>query len=241
MIAAVLPAAGLGSRFKSLPSDQAKQFVLLCGKPVYLWSLEVLAKHPQIDKIALVVPPETAPDFTSNLKTHIDQVALAKISVVGGGATRQDSVRHGLESLAQQDIQPQYVMVHDAARPFLNTQMISDVIRSLTMHGACSLAVSVTDTIKRTSDGVMKETLDRDELTMVQTPQAARFDWMLAAHRMAVENSFSATDDSSILQHAGREVHIVPGTRYNLKITSREDLAICEFLATRLESGFSKS
>lgn len=112
--------------------------------------------------------------------------------------------------------------------------MVDDVIAGVTKHGACTLAIPVTDTMKRAQGGVLKESLDRAELVQIQTPQAGKLQWLLNAHRRAAQESFATTDDSTILEYIGHKVHIVPGSPYNLKITNPEDLSICESLASQL-------
>ena len=154
-----------------------------------------------------------------------------KISVITGGATRQESVRKGIEHLATVPTPPQYVLIHDAARPFLTQTMIDNTIKCVTEHGACTLAIPLTDTIKRVKDGLIEATLDRASLYLIQTPQAGRFDWLLSAHRQAAQKQFETTDDAAILEFAGHQVSIVSGSRYNLKITNPEDLTIGQALA----------
>jgi 2-C-methyl-D-erythritol 4-phosphate cytidylyltransferase len=151
--------------------------------------------------------------------------------VIIGGATRQESVRKGIEHLSESSQSPDFVIIHDAARPFLTNEMIGATIKSVTEHGACTLGIPLTDTIKRVSDGVICETLDRSSLYLIQTPQAGRFDWLLAAHRKAAREKFQTTDDAAILEFGGHAVSIVPGSKYNLKITNPEDMAISEALA----------
>jgi 2-C-methyl-D-erythritol 4-phosphate cytidylyltransferase len=230
MIAAVIPAAGTGSRFASTGHSLPKQYQKLAGAPVYLWSLTTISRHPSIDAVVLVVSSdmvETARGHVKDMETALSQ----KVQVIIGGATRQQSVHNGIEHLAQSPPQPDFVLIHDAARPFLTTEMIDSTIKCVTESGACTLGVPLTDTIKRVTDGVIRETLDRSSLYLIQTPQAGRFDWLLAAHRKAAEQNFETTDDAAILEFGGHDVSIVPGSKYNLKITNPDDMAISEALA----------
>ncbi len=235
MIAAVLPAAGAGERFKHAPTDAPKQFIGLDGRPIYLWSLTTLAAHKKIDVIVVVVPQLSLDAVQSEIAQILPTDQSEKIIVTAGGPTRQNSVHNGLERLGGLSTAPTYVMVHDAARPLLTAKLIDQVIESVTTNGACTVAMPVTDTIKKMKNNVVGETLDRSELVQIQTPQAARFEWLLQAHRKAAAENFGTTDDSTILEHSGHKVHIVMGSPYNLKITNPEDLYLCQSLATMLD------
>ena len=130
--------------------------------------------------------------------------------------------------------QPETVLVHDAARPFVTGEMIEETIVAAQVHGACTTALAVTDTVKRVHDGMVVETLDRESLILVQTPQAARFDWLIAAHRKARESGVATTDDAAVLEAAGHKVAVVRGASFNIKVTQAEDLILSELLANRL-------
>ncbi|MBS1957513.1 MAG: 2-C-methyl-D-erythritol 4-phosphate cytidylyltransferase [Cyanobacteria bacterium SZAS-4] len=235
MIAAVLPAAGAGERFKHSPTDAPKQFIGLEGRPIYLWSLSTLAAHEKIDIIVVVVPQLSLDAVQAEISRVLPANQSEKIIVTAGGKTRQNSVHNGLERLGELTTPPAYVMVHDAARPLLTAKLIDQVVESVTANGACTVAIPVTDTIKKARDNVVGETLDRSELVQIQTPQAARFEWLLQAHRKAAAENFGTTDDSTILEHSGHKVHIVTGSPYNVKITNPEDLSLCQSLASVLE------
>ncbi|HEY9777049.1 MAG TPA: 2-C-methyl-D-erythritol 4-phosphate cytidylyltransferase [Planktothrix sp.] len=230
MIGAVIPAAGTGTRFRAREDDLPKQYRTLDGAPIYMWSLTIMCKHPNIEHVVLAVAPDMVKTTESSL-LKIDRAHRDKVSVIAGGKTRQQSVRLGIEKLAELPEEPNYVIVHDAARPFLTYDMLSATIKCVTEYGACTLAVPVTDTIKRATDMVIEETLDRDSLYLIQTPQAGRFDWLLAAHRQAFDEGFETTDDAAILEYAGHKVSIVSGSRYNLKITNPEDLHMAQAIA----------
>jgi 2-C-methyl-D-erythritol 4-phosphate cytidylyltransferase len=224
MIAAIIPAAGSGERFGRDDDGKAKQFLQLAGKPLYLWSLKEFCSNDRISQIVLLVP-------SADLEAvKLETAQLSKVSVITGGASRQKSVVKGLNFLCQSQPQPEYVLVHDAARPMLSQKMIQDSIDAVTEFGACTLAIPVSDTIKKTIEGTVSETVDRSQLVQIQTPQAAKFTWLLEAHEKAIADNLSTTDDSTILQHNGHKVHIVPGSAYNLKITNPEDLLICQSL-----------
>ena len=230
MIAAILPAAGTGSRFAAVGEKLPKQYQSLSGQPVYAWAVSAFCLNAAIDKVVVVV----SSDMLEHARAHLSDITLAranKITVITGGATRQESVRNGLEHLAADNTLPEYVLIHDAARPFITQAMIDDTIKCVKEKGACSVAIPLTDTIKKVTNGVIQETLDRSSLYLVQTPQAARFSWLLEAHRQAARSGIETTDDAAVLEQAGHHVSIVSGSRYNLKITNPEDLSISEALA----------
>ncbi|MGH7090379.1 MAG: bifunctional 2-C-methyl-D-erythritol 4-phosphate cytidylyltransferase/2-C-methyl-D-erythritol 2,4-cyclodiphosphate synthase, partial [Stellaceae bacterium] len=150
---------------------------------------------------------------------------------VAGGAARQDSVRLGLESLA--GLRPKRVLIHDAARPFLDSGTIDRVLAALDEAEAAIPALAISDTVKRGADGRVTETVDRAQLWRAQTPQGFRFDAILAAHRAAAGRNLP--DDAAVAERAGLAVRLVPGSEENFKVTTEEDFARAEqVIAARL-------
>ncbi len=227
--AAVLVCAGSGKRFGD-ESQSAKQYQLLNGSPVYTWGLKCLLEHPHIDRVVLVVASGLEDEIRSDVSKWIDK-GLDKLSVTTGGATRQASVFNGLKSLSHQPSPPDAVLVHDAARPFINATIIDDVIKCIEKDIACTVGTAVSDTVKRVEGNVIGETVDRTNLVAVQTPQAARFSELFKAHERAEADGWVTTDDAAIMEKAGYRVSVVLSTRWNIKITTKEDLHICEALA----------
>jgi 2-C-methyl-D-erythritol 4-phosphate cytidylyltransferase len=157
------------------------------------------------------------------------------IDVIAGGATRQESVYRALHHIKQRGA-TDYVVIHDAARPFLSSKMLSDAVECVTTRGACTIGTPVSDTLKKaelTNDGpgLIIETVDRHNLYAVQTPQAAPLDLLLACHEKAREQNIGVTDDAAILETFGHRVVIFPGQNHNIKITVAEDLRAGELLA----------
>ena len=223
-IAAILVAAGSGSRFGA---DTPKQFLPLAGKPVIRHAAEALAGF-----VSLMQPVGDAGPIEAAL------AALEHLPTVAGGATRQDSVRAGLEALVPHA--PDVVLVHDAARPCLPPGTVAALLAALEQHPGAIPALPVADTLKRAEGGVIVATVPREGLFRAQTPQVFRFDALLAAHRAGIEG---ATDDASLLEAAGLTVAIVPGTDDNIKLTYPEDLARLEramtaHLIPRVGTGF---
>ena len=204
-IAALLVAGGSGSRFGAA---QPKQYLSLAGRPVIAHAAAALA-----EAVTWLQPVGDAAALSAAL------AGIAHLPPVPGGATRQQSVRKGLEALAA--LQPDIVLVHDAARPFLPPGTIAALVAALDTHPGAIPAVPVADTLKRGADGVIAGTVSRDGLFRAQTPQAFRFPLLLDLHRQAAEG---ATDDASILEAAGHTVALVAGHDDNIKLTYAEDL-----------------
>ena len=213
-IAAILVAAGSGLRFGA---GQPKQFTECAGKPVVRWAAEALAPH-----VALLQPVGEP----ALLDPALD--GIPHLPTIPGGATRQDSVRAGLEALAAHA--PSVVLVHDGARPFLPPGTVPSLLAELERHHGAIPAVPVADTLKRGAAGVIAGTVPRDGLFRAQTPQAFRFATLLDLHRRAA--SPTATDDSSLLEQAGLSVALTPGHEDNIKLTYKEDAVRLERVLT---------
>jgi len=198
---------------------------------MYVWSLKTLREHPDISQVVLVARSEMHPVIQSEMAFWM--TSDTPVTLVEAGGTRQESVYAGLEKLCTQSNRPTHVLVHDAARPFLEHEQIDRFLSVLHEVGACALAVKVSDTIKRTDGDVITETLSRQGLYAMQTPQGASFDLFLEAHRQAKAEGFDATDDVALLERRKISVKIVEGSANNMKITNREDMLIAEALASR--------
>ena len=204
-IAAILVAAGSGSRFGA---ETPKQFLTIAGQPVIRHAAQALAAH-----VALLQPVGDAEPINAALAGIPN-----RLPTIPGGATRQDSVRAGLEALEPH--RPDIVLVHDAARPIIPDGTIPALIAALRESPGAIPAAPVADTLKRVVRGVITETVPRTGLFRAQTPQAFRFAALLAAHRTGLSG---ATDDASLLEAAGQTVEVVPGSDDNIKLTYPED------------------
>jgi 2-C-methyl-D-erythritol 4-phosphate cytidylyltransferase len=230
-LSAVLVAAGTGSRFADAGQKRPKQFVALCGYPLYRWPLKALVEHGAVEQIVLA----TLPDMIPVVEAEVQAAAPAqRVRVIAGGATRQESVWLGLRSLAEAIPAPEFVLIHDAARPFLTPDIIDRTVEAVAKHGACTTCVPVADTIQRVHEGFVMETVSRENLVLVQTPQAARLSWLLEAHQLAKDKGLQATDDAAVLESAGYPVAVVAGALHNLKVTRPEDMIVAEALCTAL-------
>jgi 2-C-methyl-D-erythritol 4-phosphate cytidylyltransferase len=213
-------AGGSGRRFGG-----PKQFLTLAGRPVAAWS--VAAARPVSDGIVLVVPDDVP---MAALGDDGESGAMGADQVVVGGATRADSVRAGLAAVP---VDAEVIVVHDAARPLADPAVFAAVVEAVRAEGVDGAipVLSVTDTLKRTVDGTVRSTVDRDGLVTVQTPQAFAATALRAAHQGAAE----ATDDAGLLELLGATVRTVPGDPRNVKVTRPEDLEMAEALLSRVD------
>lgn len=224
---ALIPAAGIGERFEGAES---KTFHPLRGRPMLAWTIERFAIHRSVDSICIVV----GAGEEGRVREMIAAERLTKIdSIVHGGATRQESVWLGLESL---DAGFDIVLVHDAARPCLTAALIDRTLEAL---GVCDAVVPVwpvVDTLVREEGGWVDALLDRAHISGVQTPQGFRRELLVNAHRRAQADGFVSSDDGSLVLAMGERVAAIPGERTNMKVTYIEDVVIAEAILARSRS-----
>lgn len=216
--AVILAAAGKSSRFKD--KNYKKPFAPLEGRAVWLHSAEKFLNRDDVKQLVLVISAEDREYFQSKFAAN---AAILGINVVDGGAERADSIQKALEKI-NSDIN--FVAVHDAARPCIANEWISEIFAAAEKSGAAIPAIPVAGTLKRVSGGTIQETVPRDGLWEAQTPQVFRRELLLKAY--AQRGGFVATDDAQLVERLGQKVTIVPGSVINLKITNREDLRLAE-------------
>jgi 2-C-methyl-D-erythritol 4-phosphate cytidylyltransferase/2-C-methyl-D-erythritol 2,4-cyclodiphosphate synthase len=229
-IIALIVAAGKGHRFGG---DIAKQWIKLDNRMILQHSLAAFLSHPDIHDVRIVIHPDDQTFY---------QEATANLSLapfIAGGETRQESVRLGLESLIP--LNPDYVLIHDGARPFIKKGLISRIIDELSYDCAILPALPVVDTLKRAQNLIVEKTLSRDHLYRAQTPQAFPFLPILKAHQQFAGESF--TDDSMIAEQASLTVKLILGCEDNIKITTPIDYQrACSLIAqpfeTRVGNGY---
>jgi 2-C-methyl-D-erythritol 4-phosphate cytidylyltransferase/2-C-methyl-D-erythritol 2,4-cyclodiphosphate synthase len=222
-VAAIIVAAGRGSRAgEGLP----KQYRALAGEPVLARTLRAFLGHPGMDLVLPVIHPEDDALYEAAARGFGTDARLRPPAI--GGATRQASVRSGLEALAEAG--PEIVLVHDAARPFVSPALIERAVAAGRRTGAALPGLAVTDTIKRVdARGDVVETPDRAGLRAVQTPQAFRFAPLLEAHRRAAQAGHDGfTDDGALAEWAGLTVAVFEGDPENVKLTHAADFARAE-------------
>ena len=218
MTGAVIVAAGSGKR---MGGERNKLWLPLGGEPIFAHAVRLFAFHPEVQETVLVVSERDREDVSSWLQAQGIRVTLAL-----GGAERQDSVRNGLQALSPEC---SYVLVHDAARPFVTARQISEIIRQVHRDGATIMAVPVKDTIKVVgATGQVESTPARESLWAVQTPQAFRMSLLLEAHQRAWEAGKRGTDDAMLVEWLGHPVTVMPGSYENIKITTPDDMLLGE-------------
>jgi 2-C-methyl-D-erythritol 4-phosphate cytidylyltransferase len=221
--AAIVPAAGRGSRIGlKIP----KTFVDLGGSPLLARTIALLAASRRISLILPVLPRTHLSRFRTGILARHRWAACRP--AVAGGRERQDSVAAGLRALPDE---VEYVVIHDGARPFATTALVDRVLAEARRHGAALAAIPVQDTVKRVSaDLFLAGTVDRRSLWLAQTPQAFSVGLLREAHARARAAGLEATDDAALVEALGHPVRVVPGSRLNFKITTREDLALARSL-----------
>lgn len=220
--AAVIVAAGSSRRM----AGRDKLWTPLAGRLTLARTLDVFVDSPLISSIILVLSPERLED-TRLLCAQENWLKI--VGLVPGGARRQDSVRAGLDLLAELAPQTRWVMIHDGARPLVTPQILEAGLKAAQEYQAAVAAVPVKDTIKQVRANLITSTPERSLLWAIQTPQVFAFPLIQQAHHTEAALA-EATDDAALLERLGHSVAIFPGSYTNLKITTREDLLIAEAL-----------
>jgi 2-C-methyl-D-erythritol 4-phosphate cytidylyltransferase/2-C-methyl-D-erythritol 2,4-cyclodiphosphate synthase len=226
-IAVLIVAAGRGSRMES---NIPKQYMTINGKTILRHTVDIFANIPEIKSIQCVI----SSDDMAFYQQAVDGLDI--LPPVNGGASRQDSVFNGLKALKRHN--PDIVLIHDAARPCVNSQDIQRLIHSFESYKSATLAMPVTETLMRGHD-----VIPRDDTWIIQTPQGFHYDTILLAHERALADGYQGTDDCSLTTHYGIHTHYVPCGRHNIKITTQDDLTMAEKLLnstmeTRVGTGF---
>lgn len=218
---AIIVAGGTGNRMQG---DIPKQFTLLNGKPVIMYSIEAFFTHNPLVQIILVIHPQYLSLWEKLAKEY---KISAPLLVVAGGKTRFDSVKNGLKLITEDGL----VAVHDAARPVINAGFIRNLFSDASIFGSAIPVVPINDTI-RMIDGGTSHPQDRTFLRAIQTPQVFKVSELQRAYMQPYEPIF--TDDGSVMESAGFPVHLAEGRRGNIKITHPEDIAVAEVLMKNL-------
>lgn len=220
-VAAIVPAAGLGKRFG--PGTN-KPFRLLLDKPLIVWTLEALQN---IDEIEEIIPVLKESDMELGVKVF-ESHNLTKITrIAPGGRERQDSVYHGLKLI---DGKADIVLIHDGCRPLIDREIVLEAINNIKGFDGAIVAVPVKDTIKEAENSIVKQTIKREALWQVQTPQVFRYSSIMKAYDKAMAEGFYSTDDSALIEKLGGRVRIIMGSYDNIKVTTPEDIPIAEIL-----------
>src|SRR5580700_7694006 len=226
-IAAIVPAAGLGTR---MGADQPKQFLELDGMPLIIFTLRRLASCPAITDFLI----STRADDVMSLQDKVAKAALGRPArVVHGGDTRQQSVAN---ALAQVDPATDVVLVHDAVRPFVTAEQVDRMIVEARKRGAAILGIPAIDTVKEVKRASLPEdvalitaTIPRERVVLAQTPQVFTYALLRESFKKAQEDDFTGSDEAAIVERLGHDVFVVLGSERNLKITRPADMDLARF------------
>jgi 2-C-methyl-D-erythritol 4-phosphate cytidylyltransferase len=210
----IIPAAGQGKR---MGAGKNKLLLELEDIPVFIYTLRVFEEDELCSGVILAINN----DEEQVIQNLLNQYGIKKVTgMVPGGKERQDSVYQAVKFLNGDGI----VLVHDAARPFIDSEQIHKLVSAAEQVGASILAVPVKDTVKKVMDKKVVETVERSSLWAIQTPQAFRMSLLRTAHETAANDNFLGTDDASLVERLGQDVIIVEGNYDNIKLTTPEDL-----------------
>ena len=207
-----------------MKSDTPKPFLSLKGKPILDYTVSCFAGIPEVQRIIIPVHPAFL-NRTKELLAHFqDEV---EIHCIEGGRERQYSIMNAVQFIGEVDL----ISVHDAVRPFVDRKSILESFKVASEKGAAVIGIKARDTIKRTDpDGTVRETLDRSFIWQCQTPQTFRKELFVSAYKKAGDNHFLCTDDASVIEYYGENVHMVEGSQHNIKLTYPFDMQFAEFI-----------
>ena len=225
-VGVIIPAAGAGRR---MGGGVSKPFIKLSGQPILLRSVLPFEETAAVDVVVIVAAKRFCPAVRKLVAKH----HLRKtVDVVEGGKERQDSVWSGLQALALRDVD--IVLIHDAARPFVDSGLIKRIIAAALRYGAAIPGIPFIDTVKSAAkDEFVDATIDRAVLRRIQTPQGFAFDTLFGVFRGAMKNREYGTDEATLLERRGIPVKILIGSGENVKITTPEDLQMAEYFTRR--------
>ena len=234
-VIAIIPAAGLGTRMASTARGKkpaaSKQFTELGGTPILVHTLRKFAGSPEVSEIYIALRANEIEGFRARLEKEAKDVLKKKVRLVEGGEHRQQSVANALAAIsaAAEDI----VLVHDAVRPFVTSEIIHDVVQAAEKYGAAIAGLPAVDTIKqveRTAEGALiTATIPRERVVMAQTPQGFRHAVLKKAFDEAIADGFVGTDEASLVERSGHQVAVVMGSARNIKITTPADMELAQF------------
>lgn len=217
-VVAVILAGGKGTR---IGGEISKQFIEINNKPIIYYTLKSFEKSDKIDEIILVLPKNEISYFRKHILSRFQFNISA---IVEGGAERQDSVYNALRYIERCDI----VLIHDGARPFVDREIIEQGIKYAREFGAAAPGVTPKDTIKiKSNEGFSLSTPNREMLIAIQTPQCFRYNLIMDCHEKVKKNGDCVTDDTMVVEKFNNKVYIYEGNYKNIKITTPEDLILC--------------
>src|SRR5215467_4032583 len=227
-VSVILPAAGLGTRMGREKSGVSrKQFMLLEGAPILIHTIRKFLRCPTVSEIVVALRPEDL-DWARGL-VHQEHPSKP-VRFVEGGDSRQHSVENALAALGPDT---GLVAVHDAVRPFIDTELVEKVIAEAARTGAAIVGIVPVDTVKRVHKNKIRDTMPRENLVLAQTPQVFRFELLKRAFARAGEDNFYGTDEASLVERLEElEVSVVQGSDRNIKITRPTDMDLARLFLT---------
>jgi 2-C-methyl-D-erythritol 4-phosphate cytidylyltransferase len=234
----IIPAAGLGTRMAPVAAAKgkkkgppSKQFTELGGAPILIHTLRRFTAVAAVGEIWIALRENEIAGFRERLQKEAKDILSKKVELTLGGEHRQQSVQNALDAIeAQPD---DIILVHDAVRPFVTSEVIAEVIGGAQKYGAAIAGLPAVDTVKqveRTSEGALiKATIPRAAVVMAQTPQGFRYSVIKKAFDEAASDGFLGTDESSLVERSGHDVAVVMGSPRNIKITTPSDMDLAEF------------
>ena len=225
-VIALIPAAGMGKRMQA---GINKQYLQICWMPIVGRTIALFQEATCVDDIYVITPEQEIPYCRTEV---VERYGFTKVrAIIPGGKERQHSVLNGLRALdgtGEDDV----ILIHDGVRPFISRHILEHAVATAREYDGALVAVPVKDTVKIVEAGVVRDTPPRESIWLAQTPQAFRYGIIRGAHEMADADGFLGTDDASLVERMGREVHIVLGDYRNIKITTPEDLLLAEAFFT---------
>jgi 2-C-methyl-D-erythritol 4-phosphate cytidylyltransferase len=219
-VTVIIAAAGAGRRMKA---DRPKQLLVIKDTPILVYTIRKFDRCGLVDRIVVAAPQESVDE----IRKMVAGAGFSKpVSVVQGGARRQDSVATAMQHM---DPDTTIVAVHDAVRPFVSVEEIEATIRLAEKTGAALLAIPIVDTVKQIRKDIIDSTLTREHLVLAQTPQVFRVEILREAYERAKKDEYYGTDESSLVERMDHPVSIVRGSERNIKITRPGDLALAGF------------
>lgn len=227
MNVAIITAGGKGKR---VSNDFKKQFASIEGKPLLFWTIDKFVASDKISKIIITLPEEEKVEYEQLI---IEEYTEEEFKIICGGQKRQDSVFKGLQGCPHNT---EYVLIHDGVRPFVKTEEIDKIIDLVVSKKAVIPVCDTKNTIKKVCENKVVNTLNRNKLVYVLTPQAFTYHLLFDLHKKAKDKGLYFTDDASILEHFGYDVFTIKTSTRNFKITDKFDLEIAKYLIKHFRS-----
>ncbi len=223
-VALVIAAGGVGNRFSS---NVKKQFYEIDGKPILYHTITNMLKAYKFDEIVIGFSQDDV-EYIENIMCEINPFANTLVVYAESGATRAETVLNCIKKC-----QSSIVVVHDAVRPFITKDIVINVINGAIENGCTICAINATDTVKYVENGVIKHTINRENVYLAHTPQAFKKELLHNALNNAITSNLAITDEASAMELAGYNVTVTNSSKHNIKITTQDDLSIVDAIKAK--------